>query len=109
MPEGILGLDFLQEYNCTIDLSIPVLQIPERGLEVPLQGTHKVHHSSSDVKLVNAVNIPARSELEVVAKTRVDVADEGTWLMEEKSNCKHPAFVAGLWSVHTMAQWLDTS
>ena len=62
-------------------------------MEVPLQETHKVHHSS-DVKLVNAVNIPARSELEVVAKTRVDVVDGGTWLMEEKSNCKHPALVA---------------
>ena len=93
MPKGILGLDFLPEYNCTIDLSIPVLQIPERGLEVPLQGTHKVHHSS-DIELVNAVNIPVRSELEVVAKTRVDVEDGGTWLMEEKSNCKHPALVS---------------
>ena len=96
MPEAILGLDFLQEYNCTINLSIPVLQIPERGLEVPLQGTHKVHHSS-DVEMVNVVNIPARSELEVVAKTRVDVEDGGTRLMEEKSNCKHPALVA--WAV----------
>lgn len=50
---------------CTIDLGSQVLHVASRGLKVPLQSTHKVSHPV-DVELVNAVNIPARSELDIL-------------------------------------------
>ena len=93
MSEGILGLDFLQEHNCTINLSHQLLEVPSGGSKIPLESTHKVHHPV-DVELIHAVSVPARSELDILVKTRVHVEDGGTWLMEEKSNCKQKFLVA---------------
>ena len=81
MSEGILGLDFLQEHNCTINLSHQLLEVPSGGSKIPLESTHKVRHPV-DVELLHAVSVPARSELDILVKTRVHVEDGGTWLME---------------------------
>ena len=89
MSGGILGLDFLQEHGCVVDLSNRVLDIASRGIKIPRETAHR-SGGSVTVELINSVTIPPRSELEVLAKTRVHV-NGGTWLLEGKD---HPAFVA---------------
>ena len=69
------------------------MEVPSGGSKIPLESTHKVRHPV-DVELIHAVSVPARSELDILVKTRVHVEDGGTWLMEEKSNCKQKFLVA---------------
>ena len=93
VSEGILGLDFLQEHNCTIDLSRQILEVSNGRWKIPLESTRKVSHPVA-VELIQAVNVPARSEMEILGRTQAHVKEGGTWLMEEKSNCKLKVLVA---------------
>ena len=62
--EGILGMDFFRENCCSIDISEGVLHFKDRGMTISMCD------STGDrmaVHLVSQLEIPARSEVEVLA------------------------------------------
>ena len=88
--EGILGMDFLRENRCSMDISEGVLHFKDRGVTI------SVGDSTDDrmaVHLVSQLEIPARSEVEVPAT--VDESVNGkTWLLEGKQIKQCPLIFA---------------
>ncbi|KAL5475516.1 hypothetical protein EMCRGX_G025342 [Ephydatia muelleri] len=85
--EGILGLDFLEKYECIIDAANGVLTLGDSGLHIQLQ---KATRSKSTepalpvhVCLDDTIVIPPRSEVLTFATTFADV--RGTWLVDEQT------------------------
>eukprot|EP00731_Ephydatia_muelleri_P009833 Em0005g419a len=85
--EGILGLDFLEKYECIIDAANGVLTLGDSGLHIQLQ---KATRSKSTepalpvhVCLDDTIVIPPRSEVLTFATTSADV--RGTWLVDEQT------------------------
>ena len=85
--EGILGLDFLEKYECIIDAANGVLTLGDSGLHIQLQ---KATRSKSTepalpvhVCLNDTIVIPPRSEVLTFATTSADV--RGTWLVDEQT------------------------
>eukprot|EP00731_Ephydatia_muelleri_P006029 Em0003g277a len=85
--EGILGLDFLEKYECIIDAANGVLTLGDSGLHIQLQ---KATRSKSTepalpvhVCLDDTIVIPPRSEVLTFATTSADV--RGTWLVDEQA------------------------
>eukprot|EP00731_Ephydatia_muelleri_P007275 Em0003g1523a len=85
--EGILGLDFLEKYECIIDAANGVLTLGDSGLHIQLQ---KATRSKSTepalpvhVCLDDTIIIPPRSEVLTFATTSADV--RGTWLVDEQT------------------------
>ena len=81
--ETILGLDFLTERGCTIQVGDGVLTFPRLGLSLPMN--HRPPRSSAPsqtyVTLVETVQLAAHSEMETMAATQTDVSD-GNWILE---------------------------
>ena len=71
MTEGILGMDFLNGNHCSIDLPQGQLRLPH-GVDVPMQKSQQ-EHSKVKVELVSTIQVPARSELDVLARIPVPV------------------------------------
>ena len=81
--EAILGIDFLQRQQATIDLGRKRIQLKESGCDIPLDAhtpmqlctnTHQVHVSAT-------VEVPPRCIMEVSAYFDAEV--EGVWMVEE--------------------------
>ena len=88
------GVDFLKEHRASIDLENRHLHLAGQGGPVPLQeppecSTSIIHK----VCIVNKIEMPPNSELEVMARVDESVG-EGTWLMEESTNVGLPVEVA---------------
>ena len=90
---AILGLDFLQEHSCIIDVRDRKLHLSNLGVSVPLLGAddHDTH-DCIDVHLVETIQVPAYSEMEVMGKPQVPVF--GTWLVERHRSQRIPVMVA---------------
>ena len=82
--EGILGLDFLQEQGASIDLASEELRLPGQGITIPLRTPPPNSCSRVSVRAVSNIDVPARTELEVMACLDGPV-QSGTWIMEDSS------------------------
>ena len=93
--EVILGLDFLEHNNCTIETGQRKLHFIERGISVALQTSRMESARVSHVRVTlgETVRVPASSELEVMARTSAPV-DGGIWLLEKTSSERVPVMVA---------------
>ena len=80
-----MGVDFLKEHRASINLENRRLHLVGQGGPVPLQEPPEWSTSIPlKVCIVNKIEMPANSKLEVMAKVDVLVG-EGTWLMEEST------------------------
>lgn len=92
---AILGLDFLQENDCTINIAERKLYISNNRVSVSL-GEADSSGTSADplnVHLVETVRVPAFSEMEVMGKPQQSSA-AGTWLLEGIHTQRVPVIVA---------------
>ena len=78
--ELILGLDFLEEHNCTIEIGRKTLHFIDRGTSVTLQGCGEVTMPIG-VAMGETVQVPAYSEMEVMVNL-TQTPTSGTWIME---------------------------
>ena len=93
--EGILELDFLKKYRCSVDLGENMLKISRNSICIPLD------HSTDNDATLNQINVtaqtvcvPPKSELEILAKTSVNISEEATWLLEGQQIKESPLVVA---------------
>ena len=91
--EAILGMDFLEANDCTIDIGKKQLLFPKLKLSIPLKDGASSGVAHIGVTLDTSLHIPAMSEIEVMAKIN-GVSNTGTWLLEEKDSRKLPVRVA---------------
>ena len=93
-PGAILGLDFLRDNDCIIDIAERRLHFPRHSTAVPLQQTDNSHvNKIVNVHLVSTIRVPAYSEMELLAEPQVQVM--GTWLVERTPpNLRVPVIVA---------------
>ena len=78
--ELILGLDFLEEHNCTIEIGKKTLHFIDRGTSVTLQGSGEITMTIG-VATGETVQVPAYSEMEVMVNL-TQTPTSGTWIME---------------------------
>ena len=78
--ELILGLDFLEEHNCTIEIGKKTLHFIDRGTSVTLQGSGEITMTIG-VAMGETVQVPAYSEMEVMVNL-TQTPTSGTWIME---------------------------
>ena len=83
ITEGILGMDFLRQHRCTIDIPGDCLLLAHQGIKVPLQGSD-CSSSCYPVGLVQTVKIPPRSELEIAGESSIPIpgCHKRLWLLE---------------------------
>ena len=81
--EGILGLDFLQRQKATIDLEFEQIRLQVPGITIPLR-TSAPSSRRVGVRAVSNLDVPARTELEVMACLDIPVESE-TWIVEDSS------------------------
>ena len=91
--EAILGMDFLEANDCSIDIGKKQLLFPKLKLSIPLKDGASSGVAHIGVTLNTSLHIPAMSEIEVMAKIN-GVSNTGTWLLEEKDSRKLPVRVA---------------
>ena len=94
--EGILGLDFLKKHKCSVDLGENMLKVSQSSVCIPLEHNAGEGAVASKINVTTAqtVCIPARSELEVLAKTNMGIDNETTWLLEGQQMKESPLVVA---------------
>ncbi len=80
--EGILGIDFLTQNACNIDICNHRLYFSQERIYIPLLG---LSCPKLVVRLVNTVQIPGRTEKEVLATTDMETVGK-TWLLEQTSH-----------------------
>ena len=94
--EGILGMDFMKEYSCNIDIGKDILTFKSGGKAVKLQQQSSSTTSgiqSVDVILAEPVRIPACSEIEVMARAEISRMEADSWLLEATTD-RIPVMVA---------------
>ena len=81
--DAILGLDFLQQHNCVIDVGKKLLKFPSVDLSVGLQDAGGCKQVTQFVGVVtmHEITVPAVSEMEIMVKPLCDVGS-GTWMIE---------------------------
>ena len=84
--EAILGLDFLQAQQATIDLGHKTLHLRESGCNIPLDVPTPIQSCSGNqqIRPINTVEVPPRSMMEVPAY--FETAVSGVWLVEGAAN-----------------------
>ena len=89
--EAILGVDFLAENGCTVQVGKKILDFPNRGVSSPLiHSNSKYVLTPTGVFLVETVRIPAFCEMEVMATTQTSVS-EYNWILKGEQRDKVPA------------------
>ena len=79
--QAILGIDFLQAQQATIDLGHRLLHLRESGCDIPLVNPESTSLLEQNVYMASTVEVPPRCTMEVTACVGVDA--EGVWLVEE--------------------------
>ena len=91
---AILGLDFMSEEQCVLNVGHGTLRIDSAGIEVPLSRVPTCGDQEPSVccqgflHLVETPLVPAQSEVEVLTASG-ETLGEGTWLIEGKSTSPH--------------------
>ncbi|KAL5460388.1 hypothetical protein EMCRGX_G033834 [Ephydatia muelleri] len=94
IAEVLLGLDFLEQHNCTIQAGERLLTLKNGKIVIPLTSSDTVRKSPRMVvNLLQSVHIPPWSEIEVMAAGCGDVSS-GVWIVEPTTNGKLPVLVA---------------
>lgn len=75
--ECILGLDFLQQHNCQVDLKKGILHIGNE--EVPLQQSRVTEPTCCRCYTTSSINIPPNSEMIVPAKVGGELRKTTKW------------------------------
>ena len=88
MVDGILGMDFLERYQCSIDLNKKVLTLADGKTHTPLFHKPESAKMPSDVLASETFSIPPFSEMEINAVTTHGVGDGGVWLCRSKPRKK---------------------
>ena len=92
--EAILGLDFLQEHRCTVDIGSKQLRVSGHKLVIPLQqSAASPCIGRVGVEMADSVQLPAYSELEVMARA-VTPIEGNTWLIEGMKTKRSPVQIA---------------
>ena len=89
--DAILDLDFLEANICVLNLAKGEIVIANRTVPL-LAKSHNTEVSCRKITLVDNVNIPPRSEMEITG--RIHSTTNGTWLIEQPSSSKLPIFIA---------------
>ena len=89
--DTILVLDFLEANKCVLNLAKGEIVIANRTVPL-LAKSHNTKVFCSKITLVDNVNIPPRSEMEITG--RIHSTTNGTWLIEQPSSSKLPIFIA---------------
>lgn len=84
MAEGILGMDFLERHQCSIDLNKKVLTLADGKFHTPLLPKPGCAKEQGNVFASDTFIVPPFSEMEVNAVTTQGIADGGVWLAETK-------------------------
>ena len=96
--EALLGLNFLESHQCSVNAGKNTFAFSESGTIVLLQREDDAETINSidrnlPLRLKYTMSVPPMSELEVLAVA--DVQQSGTtWLVEGGSNNRHPVVVA---------------
>ena len=95
--EAILGLDFLQGQQASIDLATKTLSLKGGGRALPLRDPTYTPppargNTEVTVRAVGTIEVPPRSELEITAS--LDTSVEGVWLLQGAVDKSLPAAVA---------------
>ena len=80
--EGILGLDFLKSQRASIDLEREELRLQKQKCTLCQRATKSPCITQSKVKVQSNIEIPAYSELEILARMEEPVQQCQTWLLE---------------------------
>ena len=93
--EAILGIDVLNQYKATIDLSSKKLLLGEtKDEQVPLELPHQIRSNRKQpIAVVEAVRIPPCSEV-IVEGTVDEEVNQQTWLVEGATSRRSPVAVA---------------
>ena len=97
LSEGILGLDFLQHHNCSVDLAKgkSILYVGPHRVAVPLSPVTGVGHNNCiSVIIAHTICIPERSEMEIAAMVQDSASNGGTYLLEAIEGGKSSALIA---------------
>ena len=77
--EGIIGIDFLKNHKCIIDIPNSRLHFTRWKLDVPLEDQEQTQQLP--VSLISTLKIPPLSEMEVMASAKVETVGD-VWLLE---------------------------
>eukprot|EP00731_Ephydatia_muelleri_P014390 Em0008g110a len=93
--DAILGLDFLQQHNCVIDVGKKLLKFPSVDLSVGLQDAGRCKQVTQFVGVVNMheITVPAVSEMEIIVKPLCNVGS-GIWMIENNPTVSCGVMVA---------------
>ena len=90
--EAILGLDFLENNQCTLDLRRRTLTLSD-STTVPLSSSKPSAAEQLAVSVTQTIRIPASSELEILAHI-TGAAPKHTYLLEQNPSKRLPVMVA---------------
>ena len=96
LSEGILGLDFLQHHNCSVDLAKgkSILYVGPHRVAVPLSPVTGVGHNNCiSVIIAHTICVPERSETEIAAMVQESASNGGTYLLEAIEGGKSSALI----------------
>ena len=93
--DAILGLDFLQQHNCVIDVGKKLLKFPSVDLSVGLQDAGRCKQVTQVVGVVtmHEITVPAVSEMEIIVKPLCNVGS-GIWMIENNPTVSCGVMVA---------------
>ena len=94
--EGILGMDFLQQNNCSINLTSEggTLSVGQGNNKISLSSMASVNSECASVCVAHTVRILARSELEIIATAQGSITSGDSYLLEGRKGSKLSAIVA---------------
>ena len=93
--DAILGLDFLQQHNCVIDVGKKLLKFPSVDLSVGLPDAGRCKQVTQVVGVVtmHEITVPAVSEMEIIVKPLCNVGS-GIWMIENNPTVSCGVMVA---------------
>ena len=81
--EAILGLDFLEAHECTIQIQKKLLMLPKHNVSLPLRRAKATSTPSiASVRIQQTQHVPAQSEVEIMAQVD-DFISGGEWIIEQ--------------------------
>ena len=90
----VIGVDFLAENGCTVQVGKKILDFPNHGVSSPLiHSNSKYVLPPTGVFLVETVRIPAFCEMEVMATTQTFLS-ECNWILKGEQRDKVPVVAA---------------
>ena len=81
--EVIIGMDFLEENDCTVDIAKKCLHFPRTKLSIPFNNVPELTEVAQiDVTRDASIQVPAMSQIEVMAQVEGS-GNTGTWYLKE--------------------------